>query len=159
MVYIILSQSLWKYRLQYKFANSRKREDKHVPSVIQRKRKSISSSDPAPSKTLQSPPQWGMANYKPLRPSSEDDASICAHTSWMKQETKKKKPNHEHVNLAMSATFADRRQLITRGTSTVKEIQDVYPWLFDEEEVCFHYYSCFKFGDGLYFVEIKKNLL
>ncbi len=78
-----------------------------------------------------------MANYKPSRPCSEDDVSIDAHISWMQQETKKRKPCHERVNLAMTATLADRRHLITKGTATVKEIGDVYPWLFDEEEVYF----------------------
>lgn len=120
-----------------KFANSRKRADKHVPSVIQRQRKSTSHLPAALSMTLLSPPQWGMVNYKPSRPCSEDDVSIDAHISWMKQETKKKKPTHERVNLAMTATLADRRRLITKGTATVKEIRDVYPWLFDEKEVYF----------------------
>ena len=82
--------------MQYKFANSRKRDDQNIPSVLLHKRKSTSDNYSTISKK-QSPPQWGVTNYKPLRPSSEDDASINAHITWMKQETKKKKPNHERV--------------------------------------------------------------
>ncbi|XP_038074352.1 sterile alpha motif domain-containing protein 3-like [Patiria miniata] len=126
---------LWKYRLQYKFANSRRREDSNVPVVLHRKRKSADNQPTAVQSTKKTPPQWGIANYQPARPSSEDDASIAAHIKWMKQETSKRKPDCDRIKIAMSMTLADRRQQITKDGASIETIQKTYPWLFDEEEM------------------------
>ncbi|XP_038065708.1 sterile alpha motif domain-containing protein 3-like [Patiria miniata] len=76
-----------------------------------------------------------MENYLPQRPLSEDDASIRIHTEWLKTETTKKKPNYEQINVAMDATFADRRALVTKGTASLAEVKVAYPWLFEEKEI------------------------
>lgn len=81
------------------------------------------------------PPQWGIVNYLPPRPESEDDASIRQHISWMKMEKMKKKPHYERVGESMSATLADRRKLIVKDGASVKDVKQTYPWLFEEDEV------------------------
>lgn len=140
---VLLFQSLWKYRLQYKFANTRKREDSNIPVVKSRKRKMQNLPSQPPKK--QAAPQWGMANYLPSRPDSEDDASIKIHLEWMQQEEKKKKPNYQRVEEAMVATFADRRKLIVTDAATVQKVREVYPWLFKEDEVCSVFLQAFTF--------------
>ena len=40
------------------------------------------------------------------------------------------------VREAMAATFSDRRKLIVNEGASVAEIKRLYPWLFDEEQVC-----------------------
>ena len=128
-------QALWKNRLQYKFANARKREDQHVEMVVSRKRKRPEERHIQPQKQG-GPPQWGMINYQPERPSSEDDASIQIHVEYMKLERSKKKPNYDRVAISMAATLADRRRLITKEMVSIPALKTSYPWLFDEEEVC-----------------------
>ncbi|XP_071820324.1 uncharacterized protein [Apostichopus japonicus] len=128
-------QSIWKIRLQYKFSNARKREDSSLPVVQSRKRVRPSlhlSQVPAARKT---PPQWGMINYLPQRQESEDDKSIESHIQWLRRENTKKKPHYSRVTEAMSATFSDRRQLIVKEGVSVKQVQELYPWLFDEDEI------------------------
>lgn len=131
----LIFQALWKYKLQYKFRNARKREDSAIPNVVSRKRKSPSMQNLNQSAVKTAPPQWGIVNYLPPRPESEDDASIEQHISWMKLEKLKKKPHYERIGESMSATLADRRKLIIKDGASVKDIKETYPWLFEEDEV------------------------
>lgn len=129
-------QSLWKSRLQNKFQNARKREDRDIPVVKARKRKAtMTTGDLVPKKKTAL--QWGMANYLPSRRASEDDASIELHVEWMQQESRKKKPNYQRVGESLMATFADRRRWVVTQGALASEVGEKYPWIFKEDEVCF----------------------
>ncbi|PIK39241.1 hypothetical protein BSL78_23915 [Apostichopus japonicus] len=125
--------SLWKIRMQYKFCNARKREDSSIPAVKSRKRKA--KTPPQTVKGKLDVPIWGMKNYLPSRPESEDDISINKHIEWMKLELSKKKPNYARVEECMSITLADRRRLIVEEDATSEVVKKVYPWLFEDEEI------------------------
>lgn len=99
-----------------------------------RKRKGGNIAVGQPSKKSAAP-QWGMRNYLPRRPESEDDTSISLHTNWMKDEVGKKKPNYGRIRDAMHTTFADRRKKIVTDGLSIASLKEEYPWLFDEEEV------------------------
>ena len=82
-------------------------------------------------------PQWGMPNYSPTRPPSEDDISVAKHEEFLKKEKSKRQPDFSQVRLAMDKTFADRRKwlLTTQPTAKMSEVKEKYPWLFDEDQV------------------------
>ena len=81
------------------------------------------------------PPMWGMKNYLPARPSSEDDNSILKHKKWLQLEILKKRPDFKEVSHLMEITLADRRKEIVKKVISLKGVKDNYPWLFTEHEV------------------------
>ncbi|KAJ8017809.1 Sterile alpha motif domain-containing protein 3 [Holothuria leucospilota] len=127
-------KTLWKYRLQYKFSNARKREDRSIPVVKARKRKATPSTLSQPT-SKHAAPQWGMVNYLPQIPESEDDASIKIHKEWMQQEWGKKKSNYARVADSMTATLSDRRRLVVTEGASLAQVKEQYPWLFDDGEL------------------------
>lgn len=100
-----------------------------------RKERSLPASKPAT-------PQWGMKNYSPERPDSEDDSSIAAHISWMTAEKRKRQPDFKQVEFCMGQTLSDRRKWLTSESKpTIGEVREKYPWLFDEDQVCLQFFS------------------
>ncbi|XP_041467013.1 uncharacterized protein LOC121417390 [Lytechinus variegatus] len=134
---VINQKQLWVKKLQYKFQNTRRRDESVRTSlaVLQRKRKH----PPTPIQKKESkdvvkyPPVFGMAQYLPSREASEDDESIKLHINWLLCESTKKRPNFEEAASRMALTFADRRRAIVKGDLSIKEIQEQYPWLFKED--------------------------
>ncbi|XP_046585100.1 uncharacterized protein LOC124292102 [Haliotis rubra] len=72
-------------------------------------------------------------------PVGEDDHSIHRHIQWMKQEARARKPDRSKMSLLMKLTFSTRREMVTSGGATVKEVLDEYPWLANEDEICAEY--------------------
>ena len=128
-------QIIWKNRILDKFRNTRKRKDNAYPEVLAKKK---GKREKLPSiKRAEVVPQWGMPNYSPTRPPSEDDISVAKHEEILKKEKSKRQPDFSQVRLAMDKTFADRRKwlLTTQPTAKMSEVKEKYPWLFDEDQV------------------------
>lgn len=68
-------------------------------------------------------------------PLSEDAGSIEKHIQLMKEEKKKKYPDIKRVDTAMQMTLSSRQRMIVEENATVVEIQEIYPWLFEESQV------------------------
>ena len=77
----------------------------------------------------------GVQNYLPDMPLSEDAGSIEKHIQLMKEEKKKKYPDIKRVDTAMQMTLSSRQRMIVEENATVVEIQEIYPWLFEESQV------------------------
>lgn len=82
----------WKVRIQRKFQNSRKRQDSSLTEVILHKK----TKRPGPIPTPNVPATYGIINYLPLTPESED-MSIKRHTEWLATEWRKREPDLEKV--------------------------------------------------------------
>ena len=72
---------------------------------------------------------FGMVNYKPDRPESEDEHSTDKHIQWLQQSFKSRKSSDEHkVDTLMGLTLYKRRDDILSGDS-IKDVVQKYPWL------------------------------
>lgn len=82
-------------------------------------------------------PHWGMPCYLPPRSESEDSSTIKAHEDFMRKEKKKRQPDYKQVTFCMDKTLADRREWLvtTQPRPSLTEVQERYPWLFDEYQV------------------------
>lgn len=116
-----------------KFQNNRDAEDEEVKATF-RKRKLEKKTCIAQPKSS-APPQWGLSNYLPDLPLSEDDETIQRHTQWLVQEKKKRYPDITRVGQSMKATLSTRRRNIVTGHASVGQVESDYPWLFEESQV------------------------
>lgn len=87
----------WKVRIQRKFQNSRKRQDSTLTEVVSRKKKKT----PGPTPTPNAPATYGIINYLPSTPESEDDMSIKRHAEWLATEWRKREPDLEKVRVVL----------------------------------------------------------
>ena len=78
---------------------------------------------------------YGVKNYLPERPVSEDDISIEKHISLMTQENNKTNPNYILLTSLMDMTFADRRKLLINDMQLFESIKIKYPCLFNAHQV------------------------
>lgn len=78
---------------------------------------------------------WGMSNYLPKRPDSEDSESIKLHKTWFKQEYRQVDQDFRLVDLKMGLTFPDRRKDIVQDGNSLSEIIKEYPFLQDRRQV------------------------
>lgn len=94
---------------------------------------SIKTSKAASDKVV---PQWGMANYMPKRPSSEDEGTTSKHIKWLQLESKKRQPDFRQVAQLMQKTLADRRHWIvnTEPHPKVGAVIEMYPWLLRDDD-------------------------
>ncbi|KAJ8035454.1 hypothetical protein HOLleu_22686 [Holothuria leucospilota] len=78
-----------------------------------------------------------MPCYLPSRSESEEPNTIKAHKDFMRKEKKKRQPDYKQVTFCMDKTLADRREWLvtTQPRPSLTEVQDRYPWLFDEYQV------------------------
>ena len=74
ITYNILFQIYWREKLRYKFGNERKCRDRNVPEVLAKKRKR--PAEESNKQTDMTTLTWGMANYMPAIPVSEDETSL-----------------------------------------------------------------------------------
>lgn len=131
-------KEFWKDKLVFKFGNTRKRLDKNHPEVQSRKKKE------KPQKLITSPTTpgpttftWGLENYLPRIPVTEDETSHDVHLQWLQREHRKTSSDIDFstVDLKMSLTFACRRQLVVEGAG-ILHLLEKYPWLQSYQEVC-----------------------
>ena len=133
----LLSQEYWRCKLSDKFRNSRKGRDRDVPCVIAN-RKRINDIKVAKKEEKQMPkstPYFGMKNYLPSKPVSEDEASFEKHRLNLLHESKKKKWSYRTVDQLMALTFYDRRHKIVQEGRSLSDIHEDYPCLFDSQQV------------------------
>ena len=139
--YLPLSlQDMYKKKLTYFFQNKRdilKKEDLTAMNFIWRQKKSKSTTGQfqRSSSSTAAPPVWGVRNYLPSMPESEDIGSIERHTMLMQEEKKKKWPDIQRVETSMTVTLSARRKMIVQENATIQNIKDTYPWLFTESQV------------------------
>ena len=99
-------QTLWKSRLTCKFQNRRKQESKSDDKLqVFRKRKTGSGS-PASKSTEKAKQMWGVNNYLPQPPASEDERSMQRHKQWLIGEKNKRCPDIKRVDSAMINTLS-----------------------------------------------------
>lgn len=116
----------------HKFQNSRKRHDKTLPEVKANKRQKTDSTI----KIYQGPSTWGLKNYLPDKPLSEDEASVEKHMQWLQKEYRKKDDQDiTQVDLLMDLTLHHRRTLVVSQQMDVESILSDYPWLKSTDEV------------------------
>ena len=73
----------------------------------------------------------------PPVPMGEDKCSFDRFSSQLRDEAKRKKPRHEVTSKLMEATYAQRRQDILESPAAIPELLKKYPFLGNEDEVCF----------------------
>ena len=136
-------QQLWTDKIQRKFQNARKRDPDIREMLVVKARKRKAQNHEIPKNKLvkekttppRYPPMWGMKNYLPQRPSSEDDNSVAKHNKWLQLEIFKKRPDFKEVSHLMEITLSDRRREIVKKGTSLQDIKDSFPWLFTEHEV------------------------
>lgn len=83
---------------------------------------------------------YGVENYLPSRPSTEDDASILKHEETLCKESKRKNPDYSVIQTLMDLTFADRRLFVTKDLPSFSAVKEKYPCLFNAHQVGFYLY-------------------
>lgn len=122
---------MWIETLSVKMRNSRKRKDRNNPEVVMNREKRKEKI----MKTDKKCTGFGMPNYFPETPESEDLHSIGNHISIMDKEHKKIKWDSRLIDCAMACTLHDRRSKIVTLHWTVSKIKELYPCLFDSKQV------------------------
>lgn len=127
--------------------------DKYHPEVQQRKRKSVADKPAQEATTF----TWGLGQFQPDMPASEDETSTDLHIKWLQREFKKTGSDIDinNVDRKMGLTFAHRRKAIVADRIGVKELLDLYPWLHSRQEVYFcvnNIVNCFMFKSSAIFM-------
>ncbi|XP_018021769.2 uncharacterized protein LOC108677961 [Hyalella azteca] len=137
---------IWRVRISMKARNARQRRDRQVPCVMaMRAKKKLNVSEEEnkvipPKKNLpKNMLAYGVLNYLPTRPVTEDDISIERHRSLMINELKKNSLNPRTIEELMRLTFHDRRRLIITETATVAHVAELYPALFNPNQILFEF--------------------
>ncbi|XP_018019454.1 sterile alpha motif domain-containing protein 3-like [Hyalella azteca] len=137
---------MWRTMLSMKARNSRQRRDRHVPCVVAlRSKKKFNPPDDETTTVSEndvptSTPATKAANLMPVKFTEEDVISAQRHRSSMFDELKKASPNQEVLEKAMSLTFSDRRRMIITEKATVAQIAEMYPVLFNANQICAEFY-------------------
>jgi len=123
----------WKCSLTEKFRNSRRRKDNSVPCVVENRKKfKPNPVDNGPKNKV----SHGLINYMPASaPASEDCASIEKHQALLIKEFAKVRRDYLLMEISMQATFFDRRERIVQKNQGMGVIKEVYPCLFDAQQV------------------------
>jgi hypothetical protein len=132
-VFFFLIKELWKDRIRVKFQNSRKRVDGNLPEIVQKKKKK-SKEDSEVNHTSGSA-MWGMTNYHPEKPESEDLQSAENQMKWMQAEIRRKDVDDVGISRRMDLTMWHRRQIIVDEKKSIKEILLMYPALASVKQV------------------------
>ncbi|XP_047741045.1 uncharacterized protein LOC108678158 isoform X2 [Hyalella azteca] len=136
---------IWRTRMSMKARNARQRRDSQEPCVMaMRAKKKLhlpqeENDDMPPKKIPKNVPAFGVVNYMPSKPLTEDDISIQRHRTQMINELKKKAPNPRTIEELMKLTFHDRRQLIITENATVAYIAELYPAIFNPNQILFEF--------------------
>lgn len=91
----------WKQKLIWKWQNSRLRESSWEIDVQKKKKKTVVTVAPNPS----GPQQYGVTNYRPDRPASEDSTSLERHVSTLRLEIRKKKHDQDIAKVCIFPNY------------------------------------------------------
>ena len=112
----------------------RKRRDRDVPCVVQHRINRTQNSTGAPYKRKMNL-KYGLPNYLPSKPISEDTESTSQNQKLLLAESKKKNGSPRIIDQLMTLTFHDRRQRVVIELQSLREINEAYPTLFDAHQV------------------------
>lgn len=101
--------------------------------MLARKRKNVDGSKS--SAKLRAVVRRGIVNWAPPATEGEDEASCKAHVTWMKKEYKKRQPNQSVVDKKMELTYSFRRKMINEKKHLLVDIEETYPFLFENNQV------------------------
>lgn len=126
-------QGLWKRRLENKFKNCRRRLDKSIDEIAAKKRKRPNADNDVPSVAKSF--QWGLENFLPGE--TEDQESLEMYQLQLTQQDRltDAKQDKFKIKKALERTFAHRRKIIVQENAKVERVKELYPGLFNEEEV------------------------
>ena len=110
----------------------RKRRDRSIPCVVLNREKRSQKISECLKKNSAA---FGMANYLPEMPASEDEASLEKHRTLILKEYSKSSPNHRIIDASMDLSFYDRRKRIIKDSQSIMAIKEAYPCLFDCHQV------------------------
>ena len=122
-------QTLWKKCLKDKVKNTRCRLDNDLPLVQAKKAWMTKDRKNLPVQ------QFNINNYLPPMVEGEDDHTEAAHLKSIKKQATKQEKDNLVVRVAMDKTFPQRRVQIVEKMLSVPAIKDVYPVLFNEDQV------------------------
>lgn len=78
---------------------------------------------------------YGLPNYLPAKPASEDEVSTNKHINWLKEAFKSRSPSdHSKVKKLMDLTLYRRRKDINDGED-IQVLLGRYPWLSSGNEI------------------------
>jgi len=81
---------------------------------------------------------YGFKHYYDTEvPPGEDDNTIESHQKLLK-EIENSTVDHFLIDASMTATFPDRRRRIINSGQSIERIKEVYPCLFDAQEVIYY---------------------
>jgi len=123
-------------KLKEKFRNMRKHRDRDIPEVAARRLKKQKG---AKGNAVISAERYGMPNYVPKKPESEDLESLSRNISTLKKEAARKVKDSNTILHLMDLTLFDRRDKIVVQNASLLSIQDEYPVLFSSDQVCNYY--------------------
>ena len=132
---MFILKEIWYRQLGDKVKNE-VRNEKSDPVVLARKRKNPSADGVSSSPKVRAVVRRGIVNWEPPAVDGEDDQSSKAHVVWMQKERRKKNWNVGLVEKKMDLTFSYRRKMINEGQHSLKKIKEIYPFLFEREQVC-----------------------
>ncbi|CAL8258811.1 unnamed protein product, partial [Arctogadus glacialis] len=85
-------------------------------------------------------PKRGEVNYVPDHPENHDDDTLEGERSGMVNEMKKRSKDMTFIRRKMDLTFSLRRKEIVDQQPMVSVIQERWPALFSEEQICAEFY-------------------
>ena len=131
--------------LSQKARNTRRKRDASLP-IVQSKKRPTPNTDTErihqetecekqdPCKRMKNA-SWGILNYLPNLPITEDEASIERHKKIIQSEYKRSHRDSVKLNELMDLTFPSRRRSIVSEHAVVTDILVNYPCLSEEEQV------------------------
>ena len=128
-------QTLWLKRLRRKFHNNRKRKESALDVVIANQQRFGKSSkeeanEHKGTQKSGSGEMFGMANYLPSAPASEDQESTKQHISWLRSTARvRREEDAPKGKKLMDLTLHDRRRRVILDGERPAAILEDYPWL------------------------------
>lgn len=137
MIVIYAFQEYWSVRIFERFRNMRKRRDRSIQMVVSKRTKPLT-----PSKK-ESKMSYGFDNYLPKKPVSEDDESLKRNIHLLNKEMQRHHQDPSTIEHLMTLTLFDRRQKIVIDHCPLEKIHELYPILFNCNQVTISMYSVF----------------
>ena len=124
---------MWLKRIRSKFYNNQKRKESSLQVVQEAsakftpKKKLVATAQSSQAEGTQ---MYGMKNYLPEKPVSEDKESTERHIKALQETFKSRgKMDMKKVYKLMDLTFYKRREDIVAAAMSVATVLDVYPWV------------------------------
>ena len=134
--HVFYLQGQWRRRLSRKFRNSRMTTGKEVDAPVQKPARQPSNTPQQASATTAGR-NWSVDYCPTGEVEGEDASSIEIHHATILQEHRKSpgSRNYNALAFAMDGTFSQRRRFIVVEEKSIKAIKEVYPVLFEAEQV------------------------